>query len=199
MATAVGTALDGKQAVTAEPVNYPYQSGYYYGLTAFSTYANSTMTQDRLGYVPFHVWETVTFDRIGIEVVTGQASTTIRLGIYETGTDGRPSALLLDAGTVDSSTSGVKEITISEELTPGLYWLASVSQGGTTQPTGVAAQNGNNGQYLPSMGNNAFVTGTTTPTCYGESGVSGALPDPSGATNPQTAASRAYRIQMRAA
>ena len=37
--------------------------------------------------------------------------------------------LLLDAGVVDTSTTGVKSITIRQALNPGLYWLACVGDG----------------------------------------------------------------------
>ena len=45
-----------------------------------------------------------------------------RLGIYSDD-DYYPGSLALDAGEVDLSTSGAKEIVINQALSPGLYWL----------------------------------------------------------------------------
>ena len=73
----------------------------------------------------------VTFDRIGCETTTSPGSGNIRLGIFACDTDGLPGALVLDAGQVDSATAAVKEITISQSLSPGRYWLAVASQGAT--------------------------------------------------------------------
>lgn len=74
-----------------------------------------------------------TLDRIGVEVTTAQASTTVRLGIYGTSTDGLPTgAPILDAGTVDASTTGFKEITVSQAISAaGWYWLSATAQGGS--------------------------------------------------------------------
>lgn len=78
---------------------------------------------------PIDLAAACTADRIGVEVTTLAASSTVRLGIYADGTDGLPGTLLLDAGTVDTTTTGFKEITISQALTAGRWWLAAVSQG----------------------------------------------------------------------
>lgn len=63
------------------------------------------------------------FDRIAIRVTTAVAGN-CRLGIYADNEDIYPGALILDAGEVNTGTTGVKEIIIAQNLTPGLYWLA---------------------------------------------------------------------------
>jgi hypothetical protein len=69
-----------------------------------------------------------TADRIGIEVTTLAAGSSIGLAIYNhDATTGLPGTLLLDAGTVDSTSTGFKEITISQALSAGSYWLATLS------------------------------------------------------------------------
>lgn len=77
-----------------------------------------------------------TLTRIAVEhVASATASEVARLGIYND-TTGRPDTLLLDAGTVDLSTGvAVKTITISQVVTDGWYWLASVRQGPTNTAT----------------------------------------------------------------
>ncbi|RTL03729.1 hypothetical protein EKK58_12265 [Candidatus Dependentiae bacterium] len=77
-------------------------------------------------YCPIAIPNGITATRIGINVVTAAAGS-IRLGFYND-VNGAPSgAPLLDAGTVNTSTTGEKEITISLALSPGMYWLAFVS------------------------------------------------------------------------
>lgn len=75
---------------------------------------------------PFLVPDNATYTKIAVECTSGQGATREgRLGIYND-TDGAPSSRVLDAGTVDLSTTGLKEITISQALTAGWYWLAYV-------------------------------------------------------------------------
>jgi len=62
------------------------------------------------------------FDRIGLRVVgAGGAGAKIRLGIYDD-KDFYPNSLIVDAGEVDASTTGDKELTIDQTL-EGAYWL----------------------------------------------------------------------------
>ena len=72
------------------------------------------------------ITKTMTFDRIAIFVNTLSVGS-VRLGIYADNGSVYPGTLILDAGTVDVSGTGTKSITINLTLTPGLYWLASVS------------------------------------------------------------------------
>lgn len=89
-------------------------------------------TANTLRAIPFPLSETVVLDRIAINVTTllaGQA----RLGIYEDNGNMYPGARVLDAGTVDSGSAGVKAITINQTLQGGkLYWLVIV---GNAAPT----------------------------------------------------------------
>lgn len=91
---------------------------------------NSTLnlTADRIDFVLFVCQQPITFTRIGMNVTTGTASKICRLGIYEVAADGSPGDLVLDAGTIDCSTTGEKEIAISQELN-GLYYLCYISNG----------------------------------------------------------------------
>jgi hypothetical protein len=71
----------------------------------------------------------MTVDRIGLEITTNIALSTVRLAIY-TDVNDVPTALVLDAGTIDSSTTGYKEITINQALNPGWVWLGCCASTG---------------------------------------------------------------------
>ena len=80
------------------------------------------ITAGRIYYIPILVTETTTYTRIGVGVDVASAGT-VDLRIYNWN-DGVPGSLVLSAGTVDTGTVGAKEITISQELTSGYYFLA---------------------------------------------------------------------------
>jgi hypothetical protein len=104
-------------------------TGAYLSATGTSTTAPAT--GNARGY-PITLTGSGTADRIGIEVTTAAASSTVRLAIYNhDSSTGLPSTPLLDAGTVDSSTTGYKEITISQAVSAGTYWLMALSLNGT--------------------------------------------------------------------
>lgn len=112
----------------ATPLDTP-AIGVYLGDAPLSAIA---LVADRLYGNAFWVPRLMTFDRIGIEVQSaGAGGTKIRLGIYQVGSadDKYPGALVLDAGTVDADGTGVKAITIEEQLSRGWYYLACVTDG----------------------------------------------------------------------
>ena len=85
-----------------------------------------SITQNAIYYLPFYVPHEVTAVEIGLQVETALASSLARVGLYTTGTDHMPDALVVESGALDCSTVGVKVTSISEALQPGLYWLASL-------------------------------------------------------------------------
>jgi len=104
------------------------------GPSVVAAWTFNAITQNRLYAFPI-ILRAGTLVGIGLEVGTGQASNTFRLGIWnDTGT-GYPGSLLVDAGTVDGSSSGLKTITISTAITGGVYWLGCVEQGGGAAAT----------------------------------------------------------------
>lgn len=93
-----------------------------------TTWATGT---NSLRVVPFLVDKTIIIDRIGVEISTSATTGgVIRLGIFNSDHEGFPSTVLLDAGTVSSVVTAPAwtEITISQVLQPGLYWLGVVGQ-----------------------------------------------------------------------
>ena len=94
-----------------------------------TAYSTATITANVMRAMPFIAPRRGgTLDRLAINVTTLSAGAG-RLGIYRatSETNVYPGSLVLDAGTVDTSATGVKPITISQSLVAGqLYWLACV-------------------------------------------------------------------------
>lgn len=139
---------------------------------------NLLVTASQIHALPFLVGVSRAFTAIGVNASVAGVGGVVRLGIYADNGSNYPGAKVLDAGTVSAVATGALIITgIAQTLTPGLYWLVCVGQGGTTQPTLNASASGSiNG--LDDV--NTF--GTTGPGIvaglngYTNSPVAGALP-----------------------
>jgi hypothetical protein len=140
-ATAVATQQSTKAYVDAATAAAPaaassapdvvYPDGVYF--TSQGYYITNTITlNDRMYMQRVYLPAGYTVTGLAIRATTqGGAGSVCRLGIYNDAA-GVPSTLLVDAGTVDTSTTGAKEATISQLIsTSGWYWLACVSQVGT--------------------------------------------------------------------
>lgn len=172
--TANAAAITANTALDLGKMTQRFRSGYYYAAPQVrGAFSNQVMVQNKVYYVPFFVGEATSFVKMGMTIATGQASTTIRVGIYQDNGHSAPSgAPLTEAATpLDSSAAASVETAISITLQPGLYWLAACSQGGTTQPT--VAQT-----ITPSpfVGGGTLAEGVTGQNCYATTGASGALP-----------------------
>ena len=88
-----------------------------------------TLVADHFYATPYMAARLLTVDRIAVEIKTAAVDKSARLGIYRNGTNMYPGALVLDCGTINCGTTGVKEIVIGQQLSKGLYWLAIVSDG----------------------------------------------------------------------
>jgi hypothetical protein len=132
---------DGDQVtVSADSANDPrlsqptmlFSSGRYTSPSSSSS-GNGTTGNNVLYYTPIYFPRELTFDRVAIIHGSGGAGSTgegsvYRLGIYDS-LDDAPNDLLVEFGTVDlHSAHGIKDITILETFSPGLYWLAGVGQ-----------------------------------------------------------------------
>lgn len=109
------------------------KSGRYFGpfLTGGAVTTQSVASANSLRAFPFFVPKTTLFDRIAIRVTTAGTGTTprARIGVYKDNGNIYPGQLVLDAGEVDVSSTGLKELTINLKLKGGkLYWLAFVGQ-----------------------------------------------------------------------
>jgi len=116
------------------------------------------------------------------------------LGIYAD-TQGKPSTLLLDAGTVSATVAGtVYAVTISQSLSAGIYWLAANSQLAATTNTFYTSSGGSTSFALFGFGYPSALNGTVT-AGYQQSGVTGAFANATSLTN----ANPVFRMTMRAA
>lgn len=101
-----------------------------------TTRTTTLFTINFIWYQPIFVMTTTAFDRIGVEESATGSAGSVRLGIYEADVSDPtavvPKALVLDAGTVAVGTIGVKQITISETLNPGFYFLTLATGVGVT-------------------------------------------------------------------
>ncbi len=103
------------------------RAGAWYGAAGSNTH---TLAANRLYGAYLAVPRDVVVDRIGCSVYTADNEKIVRLGIYEDrDRDGYPDCLVLDAGVVDISAAGDKEITIGEALGAGSYYIAFLSDG----------------------------------------------------------------------
>jgi hypothetical protein len=164
--TSTTTAATPNSVKTAYEAGYsqalPFMSGYYYkGENPVAVQVNATAVANTSYYVPFFVPVTTTFDRILVRTsgsFSGTAS--IRLGIY-TGSTGKPTTVVLDAGTVSATAAGTSyQITINQQLTAGVYFLAANSQTAASTNTyiGFSAAVGNSGNPgTPFLNNIAVV------------------------------------------
>jgi hypothetical protein len=134
-ALAVASSLPTWSTPTRDRI--PFKSGTRWltpGWDPGAYSGNVAVAANRLYYTPIWVGEALSVIRIGLEVGTGASSSLIRLGIYNWDLDDdNPGALVVDGGTVDSSSSGDKEVTISVTLGPDKgYFLAVVSDSNPT-------------------------------------------------------------------
>ncbi len=116
------------------------------------------------------------FDAIAINVATAQASSLGRVGIYDNNGNGLPGNLIVESGTLDTSTTGAKTEAITLTLKgPRRYWGAY--QNDTASVTVSAIESlPVGGSGAGSLGQNAlFVTHTF-----------GAFPDPFGSPSFET-------------
>lgn len=183
----LGTATPGTDYVAAGtpagigPAWWPagYVSGNYYLCNSTSAAMTSnTLTNGNLRLSPWVVTAAVTVVRLFIDLtVIGDVASTFRLGIYNDSGAGVPSTLVLDAGTIATgSTTGVFEVTISQALTPGLYWVGGAVQGvSSVQPTLRVVQGTTIVPIVPPLGTSLPAAGITV-IGYNQGGVTGALP-----------------------
>lgn len=114
-------------SVFASPFWGGYISGLYYdGSVGGLTTATLAGAANRMEGHPFVAPTDMSIDRIGIQIVTGVASATAKIVIYNAGTDGWPSTVAWE-GTSDldcSTSTTFSEETLSFTFTGGKkYWL----------------------------------------------------------------------------
>lgn len=157
-------------------LSFGFTSGLYYRSVGTGFDGITTSVVNETTYVPFLVSRTQTFDRISTGTGATYAGTgTVRMGIYNNdSTTGKPSTVVLDAGTVATTALSTKyEITISQSLAPGAYWLAWNMQSAPT----TARYNGIFVTTTSAIGLVSSTSGGTAVTAgvWTQSGVTGAF------------------------
>lgn len=105
------------------------RTGRYYTTWYQHTKTTQPLGREKLWAMPFLVPVTQSFDRIASEVTTARTNGVCRLGVYTDNGNVFPDALVFESAELDCTSTGIKEDVISEELSPGLYWLAILSDG----------------------------------------------------------------------
>jgi len=161
------------------------RSGRYYTYWGDRDLSTMNPSRDYIYAMPFIVPVTQEFDRIAFKLIVAQTNGAARLGIYND-EDVYPSSLVIQTAEIDcSGTTGQKEETISEELPPGLYWLAINTKGDSNLTVSVLNYHNNysvlNYMLLGYDWSNFLAGGSTH---YKVSYTYGPLPDsfPAGAT-----------------
>jgi hypothetical protein len=108
------------------------QSGRRYLPPSPSALINASFGTGTLKTWPFYIPHPMTIDGFKMQVSAGSPVGTLAVGIYQD-TDGLPDALLIDAGTMSSATSGEKTITgLAFAVQPGFIWIAAKSSASLT-------------------------------------------------------------------
>jgi hypothetical protein len=163
---------------SAATPGFSYKSGYYYD-TKNATVANGSgvlQTNNDLFFHSYQVTSAITIQSLSINVSSAAASssTIARLGIYTDNGSGSPQTLILDAGTVQLNSTGIKTITVSQSLAKGIYWFAVwySKGGGASGSYGFYSDSGaksdtSTGQITNSYGNSESPIGYLLNTTYG--------------------------------
>lgn len=161
-ADGINVSDNGDGSADIEVINIPRKlcmiTGRYYDNSStinHSSYGEADYTTANMRAMPIFIPKTITIDRIGINVTGSDSGNECRLGIYND-SNGLPGSLLLDAGNVSVGSTGLKEITISQELTKGWYWLVFQCDSSTADFTSFV-DGGVEG--ISDMG---FISGTST-------------------------------------
>ena len=125
---------DSSQSIRyVDPVGAATPTDYKAGsLTTQAAETNFVFGTGTIRAVPFYIpGKPNMVDRLSIKVITaGAGGENARIGVYADDGNVKPTHLLLDAGEVDVSTTGLKTIAIKESYPRGLLWLAATMEGG---------------------------------------------------------------------
>jgi hypothetical protein len=163
-------------------VGTAYERWYSCGLSTNGAPTTYTSLFGKLHAAPYVSGRGGTLDRISINITTAGTVAVgtglARLGIYKATslTDLRPGARVLDAGTVDVTTTGVKTININQALDPGqLYWFVICHDCDASDPVmrGWTLPNS-----MPVLGIDPTMPSSTPLALWEATFTYGALPDP---------------------
>lgn len=96
---------------------------YYNTIERAAGATNTTLNANWLYLQPIFVRRECVWTRIGVNCALIDGTALCRLGIYAN-KNGVPDSLILDAGVVDMTATGERELTISQTLERNWHWLA---------------------------------------------------------------------------
>jgi hypothetical protein len=174
---------------------FPNLSGRYFFPISTTQAGTAQVAQGSLRLYPWYSPRGLTIDRIGAEVTTiGDAGSKLRVGIYKDNGLAYPGDLLLDAGQIAGDSATLQDITISQFIPAGLYWIGGATQSvTTTAPTYRTVS-----QYtppIPIIGTTSAPSAGATFVGYSQASVTGALP--STFTTSLTSSAIGIRLHMR--
>jgi hypothetical protein len=173
-----GTVFDASDWHRQQPIQSIYSGAFvpgnyymphWYGAATAATNASVNVLATSVIVVP----NTSTITSISIDLTAAAAAGGVaRLGIYNSTNTGTPNNLVVDAGTVSTTTTGVKELILSQSLDPGVYYLACVFQNNVT---------GLIYRYISSVSpyyyqSSNFPSSTAIPNSFVAGSISGSLP-----------------------
>lgn len=138
-----------------------------------------TTVANKLYFSPFLLIVAANIDGLGARVGTGVAATSIRLGIYECGSNGHPGALLRETSALSAATSGTDVIgsITSISLRPGWYYTGIATEGAPAM--GRIDGNGNTAHILGQDSGNLMISNQAIRVDH----TFGALPNPAPTTS----------------
>jgi hypothetical protein len=173
-------------ATSAPPVLTPNVSTLYIrSFGEFSEVGTASGNTDRTDYTPVYL-PTCTLDRLAVICDSFTTAGNVRLGIYNNGADNRPGSLLLDAGTVNITATGTFQVTISQAVTAGWYWLAANGQSGTYDLVCYRTNTGARANPYLSNFETAPSINVSTTWGYRQASVTGAFPNPASSLTAQS-------------
>lgn len=133
-----------RPAYSGPPAKAAPATGSYFGLLwNTGTGTTSTIPAGNENAMPVMFGRSFSLDRIGVEVTTLAAATVMRLGLRADDGTFKPGNLITEwtaGGTIDVSTTGIKELTISTAFTAFIrYWLCYKVEGANVGMRGITA------------------------------------------------------------
>ncbi len=157
----------------------------------------SALAQGLMCLMPIYFAKAVTITGLRYEVTSaGSLGSVGRLGMYNDDGNGYPTSLIIDAGTLNNETTGVKSVTTGINIAvpaDSLRWFAYANQGAPTTNSTMRAI-GNLGGVVGNAG-----VGETDSGAYTLSGVTGAFPANYTAEGSETYSSTGCRMEARVA
>lgn len=122
--------------IEANPHLIPWVTGRFYGLPFGRSTGTATVALTSLFALPIYVPNIsgITITALGLEITAGGTSSSQRLALYNSDSNGNPFALVLDGGTVATTGTGFLSVSVSKFLRQGWYWLAN-GHAGSGAPT----------------------------------------------------------------